>query len=139
MKGLVTVAALAALVSGCSTALTPQALSPAVSRTFSGLYVGQQQLLGRTDVSAADLHALGSCRRSSTAAEGPGEDWLCTVQYVDAVTSSAQTFEVQLKADGCWKADGPPATQPAVLVDPGSGRQVTNPLSEFDGCLDTSW
>jgi hypothetical protein len=57
------------------------------------------------------------------------------VQYLDGATATAQLFEVQLKPDGCWKADGPPATQPAELA----GTGAANPLAEFDGCLDTAW
>ncbi len=137
MKRLMVVVALVA--SGCGTALTPHALAPSFTEVFSGLYVRQQEQLGRTDVNQAELQPLGSCRRTGTAADGAGEDWLCTVQYVDAATATAQSFEVQLKPDGCWKADGPPTTQPAELTDALTGQPLTNPLAEFDGCLDTSW
>jgi hypothetical protein len=127
------------LASGCSTALTHDRLSPSFTTVFSGLYVSQQALTGRTDVTREGLGSFSSCRRSGPDQQGPGEDWLCTVQYVDAGTSAAQTFEIQLKADGCWKADGPPAVQPAQLVDAVSGTKRSNPLAEFDGCLDASW
>jgi hypothetical protein len=137
MKRLIALTVL--LASGCGTALTPARLAPSFTQTFAGLYVRQQQQLGRTDVSRAALQPLGSCRRTGTGTDGPGEDWLCTVQYVDASTAAAQSFEVQLKPDGCWKADGPPATQPAELTDALTGQPLPNPLAEFDGCLDTSW
>ncbi|MBW8801365.1 MAG: hypothetical protein JF597_49820 [Streptomyces sp.] len=109
-----------------------------MQHVFSGLYVTQQQLLGRT-LSAADLHTLASCSRTGSTHDGPGEDWLCSVQFLDSGTASAQAFEVQLKADGCWTATGAAATQPAQLVDPVTSQRLTNPLAEFDGCLDTSW
>ena len=127
------------LLAACSTALTPPRLSSDVQRVFSGLYVSQQELLGRTAVTGQDLHALASCNRTGSAQDGPGEDWLCSVQYLDLGTAAAQAFEVQLKADGCWTATGAAATQPAQLVDPLTSQRVTNPLAEFDGCLDTSW
>jgi hypothetical protein len=139
MRRLLLAVPLALLVSGCGTALTPDRLSPSFSTAFAGLYVSQQALLGRAEVTRSELAALSSCRRSGPDQRGPGEDWLCTVQLVDAGTSAAQTFEVQLKADGCWKADGPPSVQPAQLVDAVSGAPRTNPLAEFDGCLDPSW
>jgi hypothetical protein len=44
-----------------------------------------------------------------------------------------------MKPDGCWKAEGPPTAQPAMLADPVTGRLSVNQLAEFDGCLDTSW
>ena len=124
---------------GCSSQLTPAALAPSFATTFSGLYADQQSSLGRTDVTAAGLGAQAVCRRTGTAATGPGEDWTCSVTYRDGVTSGTQVFEVQVKADGCWKADGPPSVQPAQLADAQTGLPLTNPLAEFDGCFDTSW
>jgi len=127
----------AVLVAGCGTPLTSANLGPSFRSAFTGLYDQQQRLLGRDAL--GDVQALVSCRRTGTGADGPGEDWVCSVQYTDLGTASAQLFEVQLKPDGCWKAVGPPATQPSELVDPITQRSLTNPLSEFDGCLDTSW
>ena len=127
------------LLAACATPASPQRVGPSFVEVFSGLYVQQQQLLGRDALDRADLHTLASCRRTGSDADGPGEDWVCSVQYVDLGTSSAQTFEVQVKPDGCWKADGAPAVQPAQLVNPISLVATTNPLAEFDGCLDTSW
>lgn len=125
--------------SGCATPATPGALSASFTETFTGLYAGQQKQLGRTDVDRDALHAQGTCRRSGGAPEGPGEDWVCLVQYDDADTSATQSFEVQMKPDGCWKAEGPPTVQPPRLTNPVTGRVSTNQLAEFDGCLDTAW
>ena len=130
--------AAALLLTGCSTTLTPGQLGPSVAETFAGLYSTQQAGLGRTDVVRRELRPLGSCRRTGTSPDGPGEDWTCTVQYVDSDTAAVQSFEVRLKPDGCWTADGPPGTQPATLTDAQSGLVRSNPLSQFDGCLDVS-
>jgi hypothetical protein len=127
------------VVSGCATSLTPARVSSSFQQVFTGLYVRQQGLLGRAAVKASALQVQSACQRTSGAPKGPGEDWVCAVQYEDLDTSTTQTFELQLKADGCWRADGAPATQPSTLVDPVSRRVLTNPLAEFDGCLDTSW
>jgi hypothetical protein len=127
------------LAVGCATPETPARMGPSFVEVFSGLYVQQQELLGREALDRAGLHSLASCRRTGSDADGPGEDWVCSVQYVDLGTASAQTFEVQVKPDGCWKADGAPAVQPAQLVNPISLVARTNPLAEFDGCLNTSW
>jgi len=132
-------AAAALLLAGCSTPFTPARLAPSFAEAFSGLYATQQGELGRTASSPRGLRTLASCRRTGLAVDGPGEDWVCTVEYVEASTSLSQSFEVQLKPDGCWKADGPPANQPAQLVDALTGDPRTNPLAEFDGCLDTAW
>ena len=139
MRRLAVSAAVLALCAGCGTAMTPATLSPAFAEVFSGLYSTQQSRLGRTDVTPDGLRPQARCARTGTSTEGPGEDWLCKVQYVDQDTAYTQSFEVQLKPDGCWRAEGPPTAQPAVLVDAVDGSQSTNPLAEFDGCLDTSW
>ena len=129
-------AALAVLATGCASPLTPARLGPSFGEVFQGLYAQQQALLGR---SAEAGGLTTTCRRTGTDGTGPGEDWVCAVQYVDTGTSGAQVFEVQVKPDGCWKATGAPAVQPAQLVDALSSAKRTNPLAEFDGCLDTSW
>jgi hypothetical protein len=127
------------LAAACSTPATPPALSASFGEAFTGLYVGQQTQLGRTDVASSSLQVRSSCARNGAAKQGPGEDWICVVQYVDADTPATQSFEVQMKPDGCWKAEGPPTAQPPTLADPVSGRVSVNRLAEFDGCLDTSW
>jgi hypothetical protein len=127
------------LAAGCGTALTPGHLAPDVASTYANLYSLQQQRLGRTDVQRTSLKPVGACRRTGTAAMGPGDDWTCRVQLVDGGVPVTSTLEVQLKPDGCWTADAPPASQPVVLVNPATAGAVTNPLAEFDGCLDTSW
>ncbi|MFN2539882.1 MAG: hypothetical protein ABR549_17255 [Mycobacteriales bacterium] len=125
--------------SGCATPLTPQRVAPSLAEVFAGLYPAQQRLLGRDTVDGASLQALASCQRTGSDDDGPGEDWQCNVQYVDQGTASVQTFELQVKPDGCWKAQGTPGVQPATLVQPATQVMLANPLAEFDGCLDTSW
>ena len=139
MRRVALAAGVALLATACSTPATPPALSSSVAEVFAGLYAGQQSRLGRTDVTPASLQPRARCSRSGSAQQGPGEDWICLIQYVDADTTATQSFEVQMKPDGCWKAEGPPATQPAMLADPLTGRLSVNQLAEFDGCLDVSW
>jgi len=139
VRRLLAVWAVAGLVTACATPFTPARLAPSFAEGFGGLYASQQRELGRTPPNPHSLHPLATCRRTGTVVDGPGEDWMCTVEYVEAGTPLSQSFEVQLKPDGCWKADGPPANQPAQLVDARTGDPRTNPLAEFDGCLDTAW
>ena len=133
------VALVALVLSGCGSPLTQHAMGPSFAQVFAGRYAAQQVTLGRTDVTAAGLMPQATCGRTGTSAEGPGEDWTCTVTYADGVTSGTQVFEVQVKPDACWKADGPPTVQTPLLLDALSGEQVPNPLAAFDGCVDPSW
>lgn len=136
MKRLVV---LGLLVAGCATPATQQAMGPSFAEVFAGRYAAQQQALGRADVRAEALQPKAMCGRTGTSPDGPGEDWSCTVTYADGLTSGTQVFDVQVKPDGCWKAEGPPTVQAPVVVDAVTGAQATNPLAEFDGCLDPSW
>ena len=126
-------------LAACASPLTSKALEPSFARTFSGLYALQQAQDGRTDVDAAALQTTAACLRTGPDSTGPGEDWACSVRYVDSAGTFVQTFEVQVKPDGCWKAEAPPISQPALREDPLTGATRPNPLAEFDGCLDTSW
>lgn len=137
MKRLALLVAL--LATGCATPLTASRVEASFGRAFSGLYVLQQSQDGRTDVERDALRSRASCRRTGPDAVGPGEDWTCTVQYVDTGVSFTQSFELQVKPDGCWRAEAPPVAQPALRADPLTGAPRPNPLAEFEGCLDTSW
>lgn len=126
-------------LAGCATPLTPGRVSASFGEVFAGLYVEQQERLGQPGLDPQDLQVVTTCRRSGTDVDGPGEDWVCAVQYVDRGTAGAQAFDLQVKPEGCWKADGAPGVQLAQLVDPVTKQVLDNPLLQFDGCLDTSW
>ena len=138
MRRLVAAAAVLAAAAACASPLTPARVEASFAPTFGALYALQQSQQGRTlDPSA--LLPRATCRRAGVDSSGPGEDWTCTVVYLDTQTSFTQSFELQVKPDGCWRAEAPPVAQPAVRTDPLTGVTRTNPLAEFDGCLDTSW
>ena len=126
-------------LAACASPLTTQALETSFARTFSGLYALQQHQDGRTGVRSDQLQTTAACLRTGPDKTGPGEDWVCSARYVDGTDTLTQTFEVQVKPDGCWKAEAAPISQPALREDPLTGATRPNPLAEFDGCLDTSW
>lgn len=121
---------------GCATPLTAGRVEASFARAFSGLYTLQQAQDGRA---VPGLQVRAGCRRTGPDATGPGEDWACVVQYVDAGTALSQAFELLVKPDGCWRAEAPPVSQPALRAHPVTGAPRPNPLAEFDGCFDTSW
>jgi hypothetical protein len=123
----------------CATPLTPLRVEGSFAPVFAGLYALQQSQDGRTGVDARALDPKATCRRTGTRDSGPGDDWSCTVVYVDAQTTFTQVFELLVKPDGCWRAEAPPVAQPAVRTDPLTGVTRANPLAGFEGCLDTSW
>ncbi|HUR12951.1 MAG TPA: hypothetical protein VM097_00520 [Mycobacteriales bacterium] len=123
----------------CATPLTSARVEESFSRVFGGLYALQQEQDGRARLDADLLHVRAACKRTGPDPSGPGEDWSCTVDYVDSRTPFTQVFELLVKPDGCWRAEAPPVAQPALRTDPLTGATRPNPLAEFDGCFDTSW
>jgi ABC-2 type transport system permease protein len=123
---------------GCGPDLSGTALADGVSRTFANLYVRAQALQGRTDVTASGLGAVAVCLRGarSTTSSGPGDDWRCVIRFTDPSQGPREVlYEVVLKPDACYTADGPPAVVGALRMHDLEGRQVLNPIYAFDGCL----
>ena len=123
----------------CASPLTAGRVEASFAPAFGSLYALQQTQDGRTDVDADRLEPRATCRRTGPDTSGPGDDWTCSVVYVDTETTFTQVFELQVKPDGCWRAEAPPVAQPALRTDPLTGGTRPNPLAGFDGCLDTSW
>lgn len=126
------------LLTGCGPSYGADALAHAVGQSFANLYQQSTGLAGRTDVEADRLHATTSCQRGGgdTPDAGPGDDWHCLVTFADPVLGVRQVaYEVALKPDGCFTADGPPAVVGDAHITAADGRWRVNPVYAFDGCL----
>jgi ABC-2 type transport system permease protein len=151
MRGMRTIGCGAFLVgavllgtTGCgSTGITAQRVNAAVAPTFANLYVLQQAQHGLA-VTAASLQSKATCSRGdrSTANKGPGEDWICSIQWFKAgpAIPVAASYSLHVQANGCYTAegDGPPDVNGQPTVTTASGDSVVNPLYKFDGCFDTT-
>jgi ABC-2 type transport system permease protein len=133
----------AALLSGCGgSGVTPPALQASMARSFANLYVLYQVEEGNPRPNPADLRPQASCQKGtqSTPQVGPGNNWVCYVTYlVDGPgTPVTATYNVDVKPDGCYAADGDgPASLNGSLTITGPGdRQFNNPLRLIDGCFD---
>lgn len=125
-------------VAGCGPAYDAPTLAEAVGPTFAHLYARAQTQVGRTDVTAVGIGATTTCQRGGgdTLDEGPGDDWTCLVSYVDPSTGPKQVlYEVVLKPEGCYSADGPPPVVGDARVPDAQGVLRLNPIYAFDGCL----
>ncbi len=131
----------ALLLSGCgSTDVTRPRLEAALTPTFTNLFVHQQtDLLGHPGVTAASVAAHSTCDKGGpkVADRGPGADWICMVAYHDE-TGKAQEgkFELQARSNSCYTASGPSKLVGLVTITDTHGRDVPNPVFEFDGCFD---
>lgn len=122
---------------GCAPHVTEARVEDAIGPAFASLYARQQQLLGKP--LAVAPQASASCRRndSAVASSGAGDDWVCRLLLQVGGPAAAYTYEVNVKADGCYSADGPPGLVGGrTLAVPGGAARV-NPLFAFDGCFDT--
>ncbi len=125
-------------------AVTANRLTASLKPTFEQLTIRQQLLLGRSVPRGAHLRDYASCVRRSGATKGPGEDWVCTVNLLVGLNGpnpfslTPVAFDVSVKANGCYKAQGPPSFIGQPQLRDSHGRERVNPLYQFDGCFDVT-
>ena len=137
--GSLTAAMAAALaLSGCSSSITQARVENAVGPAFAHLYRLQHHLMGFPPV--VDPQASAQCQRTGRGVpnSGAGDDWICQLSLVvDGQFQSVYTYDLSVKADGCYVADGSPALVGGAMLTAGNGQTRVNPLFAFDGCFDT--
>ena len=137
-RRLLLLAAGAALVGGCGgSPVTAARLDGAIGPAFTHLYAVQQRLIGNPVDPAA--YTTASCSRTGGGTTGAGDDWTCAVVvYRTTGTPVGATIEVKVRTNGCYVADPPVAVVGQLQLTAADGREVDNPLAEFDGCFDTT-
>jgi hypothetical protein len=129
-------------LAGCgSPDVTRTRLEASLAPTFSNLYVQQAAILGHAGVSRTSVGATASCDKGGpkVADVGPGADWICLVHWRDQAGQAQDgKFELQARSNACWTAAGPSRTVGLLTITDSRGRDVTNPVFEFDGCFDPS-
>jgi hypothetical protein len=134
-------AATALAISGCGHQdVTKARLEKSLAPTFANLYVQRASILGEAGVTASGVAPSADCDRGGpkVADVGPGADWICMVTFVDD-HGKTQTgkFELQAKANSTYVAGGPSKLIGTVMItDARTGRDVPNPVFEFDGAFD---
>ncbi|GAA1977090.1 hypothetical protein GCM10009798_42890 [Nocardioides panacihumi] len=142
LVAVVAIAAGAFAVNGGSSSITKARLERSLPTTFSNLYVQRARIQGRTDVTAASLHATAMCDKGGAALPdvGPGGDWNCLMSWTDPQVPMPQEgygkFELNVHSNGCYTAGAPSKLVGFMTMTDATGRTVTNPVSEFDGCFD---
>jgi hypothetical protein len=136
--GLASLVAAALLLTGCTPDITQARVNAAVGPTFVNLYQVQRSLLGYSP--AVDPTATAACARTGRGIpnSGAGDDWICQLSlYVNGQFQSIFTYELSVRADGCYTADGSPSLVGGAMLTTPSGANRVNPLFEFYGCFDT--
>ena len=148
-RRLLAAATLTAAVIIAATAVTAHATSP-ITRprlerdlpvAFSHLYVKQAAILGRTGITVDSLHARAMCDKHGPKVPdvGPGGDWTCLMSWSDPRVSMPDgwgKFELNVHSNGCYTATGPTKLVGFLTISDTAGRDVTNPVFEFDSCFD---
>lgn len=131
--------AVAALTAFGSPNVTKVRLQRSLAQTFANLYVQQAGILGIDGITVAGIAASADCDRGGpkVADVGSGADWICQVTFHDN-QGAVQTgkFEVQVKADCTYVAGGPSKLIGLATITDKSGKDVPNPVFEFDGAFD---
>jgi ABC-2 type transport system permease protein len=121
--------------------VTPRQVEAALKPTFERLVFYQQELLGRPILPGAKLSDTDVCARRGLAQDGAGDDWVCTIEVLTpqdgTVTPNFEPvdYDVTVKVNGCWSADGPPSFIGNETFKARHGGSVYNPLFEIYGCF----
>jgi hypothetical protein len=144
LAALVAVLALSAAVvatGGDNSTVTRPRLERSLTTTFANLYVDQARLEGR-HITAASLHARAMCDKAGAENKdvGPGGDWNCLMGWTDPEVPMPPEgygkFELNVHSNDCYTAGGPSKLTGFLTMTDTRGREVTNPVFEFDGCFD---
>ncbi|MDJ0347326.1 hypothetical protein QMK19_37345 [Streptomyces sp. H10-C2] len=137
--GLGIVAAAVATTTALGTPdVTKVRVEHALAPTFANLYVQQAAILGVPGITVEGTAASAACDRGGpkVADVGSGADWICMVTFHDHHgTVQTGTFELQVKAEAAYVAGGPSKLIGLVTITDKSGKDVPNPVFEFDGSL----
>lgn len=128
----------AVIAKGGSPDVTQARVDASVGPAFTNLYVYQRSLLGLPTV--VNPRATAQCGRTGRGIpnSGAGDDWLCQLTLTDnGAFQAIFTYELSVRADGCYAADGSPTLIGGAMLTTPSGANVVNPLFEFYGCFDT--
>jgi hypothetical protein len=63
-------------------------------------------------------------------------DMLIELDGASPFSFTPVTFDVSVKANGCYNAQGPPTFIGQPEIRDAQGHNVVNPLYAFDGCFD---
>jgi hypothetical protein len=132
----------AAAATGGGSSVTRARLERSLPQTFANLYAKQARLLGHRGITPASLHAKAMCDKHGpdVADVGPGGDWVCLMSWTDPnvpmPTEGYGKFELNVHSNDCYTAGAPSKLAGYLTITDTKGREVDNPVFEFDGCFD---
>ncbi|MCY7400707.1 MAG: hypothetical protein LH477_07090 [Nocardioides sp.] len=127
---------------GQGSSVTRARLERSLPVTFANLYVEQARILGRDDLTPQSLYAEAMCDKHGpdVADVGPGGDWVCLIGWSDPKMplppEDYGKFELNVHSNDCYTVTGPSKIIGFLTITDPQGREVPNPVFEFDGCFD---
>jgi hypothetical protein len=139
--GLIVVGGLVAVAGASTSDVTKARLERSLPVAFSNVYVQQAKLLGHKGITVGSLHAKASCDKGGPKApdHGPGSDWLCLMSWSDPnvpLPDGTARFELNVHSNDCYTAGGPSKFIGPLTITDAHGKDVDNPVFEFDVCFD---
>jgi hypothetical protein len=131
-------AGLAAATAGCaSTGITSDRVSGSVAPTFERMYRWQQRLQGTSTATPLDTKAHCVKGDASVRDQGAGSNWVCTITFLINGSDTPVSFNWNLtvKPDGCWTAEGTPLPLGGQTIRTRAGKTVATPIYAVDGCF----
>ena len=128
--------------SGGGSTVTRARLERSLPAEFARLYAAQATLLGHKGVTPESLDARAMCDKGGAVEPdvGPGSNWNCLVSWNDPDNPMPPEgygkFELDVHTNGCYTAGGPSKLVGYATLTDTRGREVPNPVFEFDGCFD---
>jgi hypothetical protein len=144
LAALVAVIALGSAVvatRGDTSTVTRPRLERSLTTNFANQYADQARIQGRR-ITPASLHAKAMCDKAGAENNdvGPGGDWNCLMSWTDPEVPMPPEgygkFELNVHSNDCYTVGSPSKLTGFLTMTDAEGREVTNPVFEFDGCFD---
>jgi hypothetical protein len=140
---IATIAVIALAAAGLIAASHPDVTRPrlekSLAESFTNLYLQQGEILG-TPTTPARINAQPTCDRGGPTVKdvGAGADWICLMNFTDLSGTAQQQakFEIVAKANYCYTAGGPSKIIGLLTITGHNGKDVLNPVFEWDACYD---
>ncbi|AEV81219.1 hypothetical protein ACWT_0207 [Actinoplanes sp. SE50] len=134
-------AGIAATIAAGQPEITKAGLEKALVPTFTNLYIQQAGILGIPGITSQSIGASTNCDKGGPkiADTGAGPNWVCMMSWIDNHGQHQDgKFEVTVHTDATYVAGGPSKIVGLATITDKQGRDVRNPVFEFDGVITTN-
>lgn len=131
-----------ALISTSKSSITRARLERDLPQTFANRYLAQAKLLGHKGVTVKSVQPKAQCYKAVPNVKDQGSGagvWLCYMRWHDRnvdETLMPGKFELNVHSNSCYSVTGPSKLLGLLTITDKTGKDVINPVSEFDGCFD---